>query len=109
VAWRPVVVDVLEGYAAFPREAFAAHINNFYPLCVELLNKDLGLELRTALLLVLRRVGEVGLGIESMGAAAAEQQRKRAESVLSVHHGPRSSPSMESIGDDPSSRVMGKA
>ncbi len=22
VAWRPVVVDVLEGYAAFPREAF---------------------------------------------------------------------------------------
>jgi len=109
MAWRPVVVDVLEGYAAFPREAFSSHINNFYPLCVELLNKDLGLELRTALLLVLRRVGEVGLGIESMGAATAEQQRKRAGSVLSIHHGPRPSPSMESIGDDPSSRVMGKA
>ncbi|SPQ24000.1 a7bd1859-5d22-4ce8-aff3-d8d273e6acf0 [Thermothielavioides terrestris] len=31
VAWRPVVVDVLEGYAAFPRDAFAAHIRSFYP------------------------------------------------------------------------------
>ncbi|KAL2262023.1 hypothetical protein VTK26DRAFT_2691 [Humicola hyalothermophila] len=127
VAWRPVVVDVLEGYAAFPREAFVAHIGSFYPLVVELLGKDLGSELRTALLLVLRRVGEVGLGIESMGAGVSgnggaggvglgvsehqQQDRQRRSSVLSTapSAGPRPSPSMESLGDDPSSRVMGRA
>lgn len=126
VAWRPVVVDVLEGYAAFPREAFVSHIGNFYPLAVELLGKDLGSELRAALLVVLRRVGEFGLGIENMGAAvvgvgaaaggsvglgvAGEQEHQRRGSVLSVRSaaGPRPSPSMESLGDDPSSRVMGR-
>lgn len=116
VAWRPVVVDVLEGYAAFPRDAFATHIQSFYPLVVELLGKDLGSELRAALLLVLRRVGEVGLGIESMSASAAAagqgngnavgaEADQRRGSVLSV----RPSPSMDSLSDDPSSRVMGRA
>ncbi|OLN81077.1 Protein transport protein SEC7 [Colletotrichum chlorophyti] len=66
VAWRPVVVDVLEGYAAFPVDAFSKNIKEFYPMVVELLAKDLTSDLRTALLLVLRRVGEVGLGIEGM-------------------------------------------
>jgi brefeldin A-inhibited guanine nucleotide-exchange protein len=109
VAWRPVVVDVLEGYAAFHREAFAAHIPTFYPLVTELLGKDLGVELRTALLLVLRRVGEVGLGIESMAGGS----NGRRESMLSAADpggaGPRPSRSMDSLSGDPSSRVMGKA
>ncbi|KAK4121462.1 hypothetical protein N657DRAFT_647623 [Parathielavia appendiculata] len=118
VAWRPVVVDVLEGYAAFPREAFAAHVESFYPLVVELLGKDLGQELRAALLLVLRRVGEVALGIEGMGAgggAAAGQGNGAAEketgrggsSALSVPS-VRPSPSMDSLSDDPSRQVLGR-
>ncbi|KAL2138809.1 hypothetical protein VTI28DRAFT_6215 [Corynascus sepedonium] len=111
VAWRPVVVDVLEGYAAFPREAFTAHIQSFYPLVVELLGKDLGQELRAALLLVLRRVGEAGLGIEGMGAATAgsgtPSEDARRNSVLSVPS-VRPSPSMDSLSDDPSRQFMGR-
>ncbi|POR34718.1 Protein transport protein SEC7 [Tolypocladium paradoxum] len=78
MAWRPVVVDVLEGYATFPEDAFKAHISEFYPLTVELLGKGLSQDLRGALLVVLRRVGEVGLGIEGMAKAA----QKRRESVV---------------------------
>lgn len=112
VAWRPVVVDVLEGYAAFPREAFSGHIGSFYPLVVELLSKDLGQELRAALLLVLRRVGEVGLGIEGMGAAMVGTpvpEHERRNSVLSVVPSVRPSPSMDSLGDDPSGQFMGRS
>ncbi|KAM0348623.1 hypothetical protein ACHAPU_004058 [Fusarium lateritium] len=76
VAWRPVVVDVLEGFATFPEDAFKQHIPNFYPLAVELLTKDLTAELRGSLLVVLRRVGEVGLGIEGMTLAG---QRRDSE------------------------------
>ena len=79
MAWRPVVVDVLEGYATFPEDRFKAHIPEFYPLAVELLGKDLGQDLRGALLVVLRRVGEDGLGIEGMTKAA----ERRRESVIS--------------------------
>ena len=119
VAWRPVVVDVLEGYAAFPREGFTAHIPSFYPLVVELLGKDLGQELRAALLLVLRKVGEVGLGIEGMGAAAATAAAARQGNGASPGQGRRSSvlsvpsvrpsPSMDSLSDDPSRQFMGRA
>ncbi|QPH04686.1 hypothetical protein C2857_001893 [Epichloe festucae Fl1] len=66
MAWRPVVVDVLEGFATFPDDAFKSHVAEFYPLAVDLLAKDLGPELRGALLVILRRVGEVGLGIAQM-------------------------------------------
>ncbi|KAJ2906330.1 putative guanyl-nucleotide exchange factor protein [Zalerion maritima] len=82
VAWRPVVVDVLEGYASFPKKEFASNITGFYPLVVELLAKEVSSELRAALLLVLRRVGEVALGIEGMkGGASAEERR---DGILSV-------------------------
>ena len=64
VAWRPVVVDVLEGYVTFPEREFASNVKGFYPLVVELLSKEVSSELRGALLGVLRRVGEVALGIE---------------------------------------------
>lgn len=69
VAWRPVVVDVLEGYASFPDDAFRANLGEFYPLVIELVGRELSAELRGALLHVLRRVGEVGLGIEKMGVS----------------------------------------
>ncbi|KAG6119737.1 hypothetical protein E4U14_004894 [Claviceps sp. LM454 group G7] len=69
MAWRPVVVDVLEGFATFPEDAFRSHIPDFYPLAIDLLTKDLGPELRGALLVVLRRVGEVGLGIVGLATS----------------------------------------
>ncbi|KAK0717865.1 hypothetical protein B0T26DRAFT_645818 [Lasiosphaeria miniovina] len=109
VAWRPVVVDVLEGYAAFQKQAFASHIPSFYPLVVELLSKELGSDLRTALLLVLRRVGEVGLGIENMAALAkGPSPERRTSTVTTASLGPRASQSIDNSSDDPSSRVMGK-
>lgn len=63
IAWRPVVVDVMEGYTNFPREGFEKYIEVFYPLSVDLLSRDMGVEIRMALQGVLRRVGEVKLGL----------------------------------------------
>ncbi|KAH7376739.1 transport protein sec71 [Plectosphaerella cucumerina] len=94
VAWRPVVVDVLEGYAAFPEESFVGHVKEFYPMVVELLAKDLSPELRGALLLVLRRVGEVALGIEGMAAGA---ERNRSDSVASA----ATAETMDRVGGTP--------
>ena len=87
MAWRPVVVDVLEGYATFPEDAFRAHIPDFYPMAVELLNKDLSQDLRAALLAVLRRVGEVALGIEGLTKAG---DRRRESAVTDDHEEPGS-------------------
>lgn len=87
VAWRPVVVDVLEGYAAFPEKEFETNIQSFYPLVVELLGKDCSSELRNALLLVLRRVGEVALGVEGMrlgNVSLDTTDNARRDSLLSV-------------------------
>jgi brefeldin A-inhibited guanine nucleotide-exchange protein len=63
IAWRPVVVDVLEGYTNFPAEGFEKHMQTFYPLGVDLLNRDMSFEIRGALQGLLRRVGEVKLGL----------------------------------------------
>ncbi|PYI09889.1 guanyl-nucleotide exchange factor [Aspergillus sclerotiicarbonarius CBS 121057] len=63
VAWRPVVVDVIEGYTNFPTEGFDKHIGTFYPLAVDLLGRDLNPEIRVSLQSLLRRIGEAKLGI----------------------------------------------
>ncbi|KAF2456126.1 hypothetical protein BDY21DRAFT_364861 [Lineolata rhizophorae] len=65
LTWRPVVVDVLDGYAAFPAQPFRTHVPRFAPLLVALLNRDLGpdLSLQRALQGVLARVVEEGLGV----------------------------------------------
>ena len=68
LAWRPVVVDVLEGYTNFPSEGFDKHIQTFYPLSVDLLGRDLNPEIRIALQSLLRRIGEAKLGIPAMQA-----------------------------------------
>ncbi|UKZ86187.1 uncharacterized protein TrAFT101_002025 [Trichoderma asperellum] len=81
IAWRPVVVDVLEGFATFPEEAFKTHLSSFYPLAIDLLQKDLTADLRGALLAVLRRVGEVSLGIEGLVRAGD----KRRDSTVSTN------------------------
>jgi brefeldin A-inhibited guanine nucleotide-exchange protein len=108
VAWRPVVVDVLQGYSAFPQHAFSAHIPTFYPLVVELLGKELNDELRRALLPLLRRVGEVGLGIEGMtagkrGSVAGPQRR---QSILSAVSTEEALVSMDNASDDASTNRM---
>ncbi|KAH0561930.1 hypothetical protein GP486_003364 [Trichoglossum hirsutum] len=66
MAWRPVVVDVIEGYTNFPREGFEKHIEKFYPLAVELLCRDLGVDVRLALQGLLRRIGESRMGMAPM-------------------------------------------
>lgn len=63
VAWRPVVVDVIDGYNSFPQEGFDKHIETFYPLAVELLSRDLNPEIRVSMQALLRRIGEVRLGV----------------------------------------------
>lgn len=63
IAWRPVVVDVIDGYNSFPHEGFDKHIETFYPLGVELLSRDLSPEIRVSLQGLLRRIGEVRLGV----------------------------------------------
>ncbi|KAE8375976.1 hypothetical protein BDV26DRAFT_266548 [Aspergillus bertholletiae] len=68
IAWRPVVVDVLEGYTNFPSEGFDKHIQTFYPLSVDLLGRDLNPEIRIALQSLLRRIGEAKLGIIALQA-----------------------------------------
>ncbi|ORY59762.1 uncharacterized protein BCR38DRAFT_488781 [Pseudomassariella vexata] len=77
VAWRPVVVDVLEGYSTWPDKEFEEHLRAFYPLVVELLGKEVSADLRGALLAVLRRVGEVALGIDGLMGG-------RRESIVNV-------------------------
>lgn len=111
VAWRPVVVDVLLGYSAFPDQAFAAHIPSFYPLVVELVGKELNDELRRALLPLLRRVGEVGLGIDGMmaGKRAPGVEFDRRESILSSVSTEGGLASMDNASDDASTnRMMGR-
>lgn len=85
VAWRPVVVDVLEGYTNFPESDFEAHIDTFYPLAVEVMGRDILPEVRVALQGVFRRIGEVkklGVTKESMS-----KSRLRKGSVLSMRNG----------------------
>ncbi|KAF6232602.1 hypothetical protein HO173_009270 [Letharia columbiana] len=63
-AWRPVVVDVMEGYTNFARDDFERHIETFYPLGVDLLNREPGSEIRVALQALLRRIGEIRMGMQ---------------------------------------------
>lgn len=85
VAWRPVVIDVLEGYTHFPRESFEKHIETFYPLAVGLLEKEVGTpDLRNALWGMFRRVGELRFG---MPEYTPSQSRGRENSVGSTRNG----------------------
>ena len=71
LAWRPVVVDVLEGYTNFADPDFNRHIETFYPLAVDLLCREPGPDTRIALQNLLRRIGEVrGLGVTPRGRGA---------------------------------------
>lgn len=58
VAWRPVVIDVIEGYTNFGMDGFSKHIDAFYPLIIALLEKEVTNDLRAAVWGFLRRTGE---------------------------------------------------
>lgn len=88
-AWRPVVVDVMEGYNNFPRDDFEKHIDTFYPLGVELLNREMGHEIRLALQALLRRVGESRMGMEPLKTPVQTPTSPR--SISSAYFGRRSS------------------
>lgn len=109
MAWRPVVVDVLEGFALFPQAAFVAHTRDFYPAVIELLGKELSGELRAAIVQVLRRVGEVGLGIEGLadgGYYAARNGGDRRDSLISTASAEANT--VDSEGGDASTKFMGR-
>ncbi|MCJ1421439.1 guanine nucleotide exchange protein for ADP-robosylation factor [Xylographa parallela] len=89
VAWRPVVVDVMEGYTNFPRHDFEKHIETFYPLAVELLNRDLGVEIRLALQSLLRRIGEIRMGMAAVPTPVQTPTSPR--SLSSTYFGRRAS------------------
>ncbi|KAJ9614212.1 guanine nucleotide exchange protein for ADP-robosylation factor [Cladophialophora chaetospira] len=98
VAWRPVVIDVLEGYTNFPRDAFDKNLETFYPLAVGLLEKEISSDLRNALWGMFRRVGEVkfnmpewmGRGRDGSVSSMTERGRdKRNGSVSATPTSPR--------------------
>ncbi|EXJ82494.1 hypothetical protein A1O3_06307 [Capronia epimyces CBS 606.96] len=82
VAWRPVVIDVLEGYTNFPKDGFDKHIDIFYPLAVGLLEKEVNTDLRSALWGLFRRVGEVKFNMPEFVLL-----RGREDSVSSTRNG----------------------
>lgn len=90
-AWRPVVVDVMEGYTNFPREDFEKHVDTFYPLAVELLNREMGTEIRLALQGLLRRIGEVRFGMEPVSNATPVQTPTSPRSISSTYFSRRGS------------------
>ncbi|TKA30188.1 hypothetical protein B0A50_02907 [Salinomyces thailandicus] len=64
VTWRPVVIDVLQGYTSFADPEFAKHVETFAPLAVGLMNRDMGPELQRAVQELWQRVCEVKLGLQ---------------------------------------------
>lgn len=82
VAWRPVVIDVLEGYTNFPKDGFEKHVDVFYPLAVGLLEKEVNADLRSALWGMFRRVGEVKFNMPELVLP-----RGRDDSVSSTRNG----------------------
>ena len=56
----------MEGYTNFPRQSFDKHVETFYPLAVGLLEREIGAEVRGALWGLLRRVGEVRMGMPEL-------------------------------------------
>jgi brefeldin A-inhibited guanine nucleotide-exchange protein len=62
--WRPVVIDVLEGYAGFDEAEFREHVPVFAPLVVGLLGRDMMPDLQAALQRVVARVVELSAGVD---------------------------------------------
>jgi brefeldin A-inhibited guanine nucleotide-exchange protein len=73
VTWRPVVVTVLEGYAAFPAQEFAAAVDRFAPLLVGLLGTEMAPDVQRAVQVLVLRVFEERLGVKREGVRLMEK------------------------------------
>lgn len=59
VTWRPVVVDVIDGYSNFTPESFEKHAHVFAPLTSALLAREMGMELQKAVQTLVHRIFEI--------------------------------------------------
>lgn len=57
--WTPVIVSVLQNYSKFPDDEFNANAEDFFKLSLNLLEKDVSLEVRVAVKHILHRVGQL--------------------------------------------------
>ena len=62
--WRPVVVEVLEGYGGFPDTEFESHVGTFAPLVVGLMGREMGPDLQRGVQAVVGRIFETKLGVD---------------------------------------------
>jgi brefeldin A-inhibited guanine nucleotide-exchange protein len=72
VTWRPVVIDVLEGYTSFASDDFSRHAETFAPLAVGLMGKEVNFELQRTLQGLWMRICEVKLGINMASVPGLE-------------------------------------
>lgn len=64
VTWRPVVVNVLDGYCGFPPGEFEKHVDVFAPLVVGLLGTEMASDIQRAVQALVMRIFEAKLGTE---------------------------------------------
>ncbi|KAF2122273.1 hypothetical protein BDV96DRAFT_482874 [Lophiotrema nucula] len=64
VTWRPVVVNVLDGYVGFPAGEFEKHIDIFAPLAIGLLGTEMEGSVQRAVQGLVMRIFETKLGTE---------------------------------------------
>lgn len=59
ITWRPVVVEILQGYCELEQEDFSKNCPHVYDLVLNILDKSVPAELRTAIKAFFARVGDV--------------------------------------------------
>ncbi|KAI8388960.1 uncharacterized protein GWK60_E00627 [Nakaseomyces glabratus] len=64
ISWRPVIVEILQGYYEFDDDDFKKFCAPMYGFIIQILDKSVPTELRHAIKLFLGRVGELYLQIE---------------------------------------------
>lgn len=66
VTWRPVVVNVLDGYCGFPAGEFEKHVDVFAPLVVGLLGTEMANDIQRSVQALVMRIFETKLGTEKV-------------------------------------------
>lgn len=61
ITWRPVIVEILQGYYEFDDEDFKQYCSVMYGLVIQILDKSISSDLRIAIKQFLSRVGELFL------------------------------------------------
>jgi brefeldin A-inhibited guanine nucleotide-exchange protein len=77
VTWRPVVVDVLEGYTGFGVSEFERHMPLFAPLIVGLLGKESTPEVMVVIQRAVARMLEVSAGVDCSEWVRPVQESRR--------------------------------